>query len=942
MIPVALESGLPIDKEDSHGKDLASPFPPLPVNLTDEELRETAYEVFLNAYGPVSRGKHVLSTSTESKSTPASCFLGNVFTLAAIGCCKRASPCEPAGTYRRLQTKSMLTEIEVMRIQMDITEKGDARARRALAKQNNKAGGNSGALLVPLQLLRNLNNSSEFSSHAEHEHWQRRQLKILEAEMLIHPASKTVGTVELLPKIQQAVQGIRERRLENGRAAEALQNLQDTCTEVSGEAFGYPLNVHLYKMLLLSLFDSLDESCFAENCETIMMLVKKTWGILGIEQPLHSICFMWIVFRQFVVTEENEANLLKATETVMREVIKPLILVEKLEYRKLLESALTSILGWVETGLLDYWDRYSTKGKEVMDILVRLAVLGTQILHELGNGAEMQSLSTEGSKLEKYVQSSLQSVFLKICKASEKLSEVGKAPPLALIDLATTTEDIALEEQQKFSPSFKLWLPHAASVAARTLHTCYRMELKQFLSNELIPTTDVVKVLQSAAKLEKMLMKMIMQDEAQPNSTGIHDHQVVPFASDAETAAVLKKWLKQRLEQLQEWSSRNIKQETWTINARREQYASSAVELLRIVDETSDAFFKLPVSQNLELLQDFSVVLDGALYQYVHLVVVGCGDKEDYFGNELLSRCKDLSMSIFTKLNRSWRKTFEPIAPNDARVWPELNDEGLTHNSGPVNLQCLCIRINTLYQILTELEFLEKKVRYAWQELPPDPCKSVTPVLIAAHVKFEGTRVSCQENIKKLCDIVAFKVVYGEMKGVFWDGLYLDGVPHARIGPILEELNIHLEIIAEIVSDRLRNQVVNHLMMACYDCFLQVIFKESSSFSEDDVVMLKEDLTAFKDLFISNGEGLPEKLVEEAAEPVNQFLSSLPLKTKDSPYLGANIEARISTIIKSKTSAHTGQHQRSASSNTLSSVLGHTCHVMASNLVMRTYSLARR
>jgi hypothetical protein len=64
----------------------------------------------------------------------------------------------------------------------------------------------------------------------------------------------------------------------------------------------------------------------------------------------------------------------------------------------------------------------------------------------------------------------------------------------------------------------------------------------------------------------------------------------------------------------------------WEPNALRENYAPSAVEVLRIADETLDAFFALPVSQFPEPVQELVAGLDKALQGYATQIVAPCGE----------------------------------------------------------------------------------------------------------------------------------------------------------------------------------------------------------------------------------------------------------------------------------------------------------------------------
>ncbi|BFI23190.1 hypothetical protein MPTK1_Vg00930 [Marchantia polymorpha subsp. ruderalis] len=82
----------------------------------------------------------------------------------------------------------------------------------------------------------------------------------------------------------------------------------------------YPLNVSLYLALLSSVFDTLEEGQVIEEKDEVREAFKKTWGILGINQMLQNLCFLWVLFSKFVATEQLEVGLLEAAEHLMKEV----------------------------------------------------------------------------------------------------------------------------------------------------------------------------------------------------------------------------------------------------------------------------------------------------------------------------------------------------------------------------------------------------------------------------------------------------------------------------------------------------------------------------------------------------------------------------------------------------------------------------------------------
>lgn len=89
-----------------------------------------------------------------------------------------------------------------------------------------------------------------------------------------------------------------------------------------------------------------------------------------------------------------------------------------------------------------------------------------------------------------------------------------------LVRLAQETEELARKEMRSFSMVLKKWHPISAGVAAATLHSCYGAMLKQFLTCNSDITSEMLAVLQQADKLEKLLVKMVVEDSVECEDGG--------------------------------------------------------------------------------------------------------------------------------------------------------------------------------------------------------------------------------------------------------------------------------------------------------------------------------------------------------------------------------------------------------------------------------------
>lgn len=127
----------------------------------------------------------------------------------------------------------------------------------------------------------------------------------------------------------------------------------------------------------------------------------------------------------------------------------------------------------------------------------------------------------------------------------------------ALLQLAKDTEDLACKERESFSPILKRWHTTAAGIAAVTLHNCYGAVLKQYLNGVSTLTADTVEILQRAAKLEKVLLQMVVEDSAECEDGGkAIVREMVPYEVDTIIVNLLKKWIYERMKKGKECVNR--------------------------------------------------------------------------------------------------------------------------------------------------------------------------------------------------------------------------------------------------------------------------------------------------------------------------------------------------------------------------------------------------
>lgn len=307
------------------------------------------------------------------------------------------------------------------------------------------------------------------------------------------------------------------------------------------------------------------------------------------------------------------------------------------------------------------------------------------------------------------------------------------------------------------------------------------------------------------------------------------------------------------------------------------------------------------------------------------------------------------------KISKSWLGS----SKSKAKVEAQRNQlSGKTPSSSgdlSYSLPYLCVRINTLEHINNQLQFLEKRIRYAWRKEEPTPPSKIgrmfgkpkpepPPVAEpATSSSFQNTRTAIMEGTRQLIDSAAYRVVFSELREVFGDGLYAGDASSARVNSVLEQLDAKLGEIAQSSAESLRNRIAGALMRACFDCLQRVLLAggPSRAYKEDDADLLKDDMYALKELFLADGDGLPLSEVEQALAPAAQVLTLFELPSSEliQIYL-ASIGQSSKTSSKAPLPPTTGKWS-ATDPNTVLRVLCYRGDDTASKFLKKTYHMKK-
>jgi hypothetical protein len=291
-----------------------------------------------------------------------------------------------------------------------------------------QVGRRADTIILPLELLRQLK-QAEFADAEEYHQWQFRQIKLLEAGLILHPSLPLDRLHSAVLRFREVMRATEIRAIDTGKSSDAMRNLTNAVhvlawrpssgtgtTDTCHWADGYPLNVLLYVSLLQTIFDLRESTVVLDEVDELLELIKNTWPMLGITRAVHNVCFAWTLFQQYVGTGQIEPELAAAALEVLVDVAADARQGTRDSlHAKVLVSALGAVQEWAEKRLLDYHGSH-TKGfndsaTEGMEVLLSLALAAGKIVANWEGAGEG---NFAGDRVDCYIRSSMKSGFTNV------------------------------------------------------------------------------------------------------------------------------------------------------------------------------------------------------------------------------------------------------------------------------------------------------------------------------------------------------------------------------------------------------------------------------------------------------------------------------------------------------------------------------------------------
>ncbi|KAI3693593.1 hypothetical protein L1987_76540 [Smallanthus sonchifolius] len=881
---------VPSSSKSSKKMDLPSlGLPALRTGLSDDDLRESAYEVLLSCIAFSGIAIHSLENPKKDK---GSRFLTGLKNRRG----KRH--------LRSSSAENQFENIDNIRVQMQISEAMDECIRQRLMQfSTRKSHVPVDIPQIIIELLSGIQ-QNEFLVERSYTQWRKRQANVLEElfSSVNYPEMQELGI--LLDKIKNpeewnVIMTPAERAevlLAIRQVASSLSSMRGSSNIQGGSNYwnaGYHLNIRLYERLLFGVFDILDEGQLIEEHADYLKLVKLTWGTLGITQKMHDVLYGWVLFQQFIETEElqllDQANLqvqkvlsdnYKGTDEQCTDNLMCTVADNVTETRlSLVQAIFRAINLWCDSRLQDYHLHFTEKAVFFQKLVFMGLAVGT---YNSGTDTEVKLTNNNATgksaavRARFYVERSLDAACRRIEDTINLISKMERKHSLAL--LASEIRVVAERELSVFSPVLCQWCPDAGVVASVHLHQYYGKRLKPFLDNVSL-SEDAISVLSAAHHLEHYLIQAFNSEDGENDVGSSFIHEIDFYQIHKISRPIILDWLISQNERILEWTGRTFHLEVWEPLSSQQKQAASAVEVFRIVEETVDQLFGLNLPMDISHLQALLSIIFHALDGYWQKLVSQLVDKKHlYPAAPPLTRYKETIFPIVKK------KVLDSV------ILDEEVDKKLT----VLTAVKLCVRLNTLEYMQKQINILEDGIKKSWAstmvsgnsrdsklsggttDFIHNDSESVDELFVAT---FDSIRDSIADAIRKNCDLVGTRVVFWDLRDSFLFRLYHGTVEVARLENLFPHIDSALNQVCGLIEDTLRDMVVASICRAALEGYVWVLLDggPSRAFSDSDITMMEEDLNMLKDLFVADGEGLPRSLVEMESKLAHQVLSLFSL-----------------------------------------------------------------
>uniref|UniRef100_A0A0D9W8C2 MHD1 domain-containing protein n=1 Tax=Leersia perrieri TaxID=77586 RepID=A0A0D9W8C2_9ORYZ len=283
----------------------------------------------------------------------------------------------------------------------------------------------------------------------------------------------------------------------------------------------------------------------------------------------------------------------------------------------LVGSAILKINEWCSRQLENYHAYFDKDNNSIFEGMLKLVVISatshTDDEEAMLIGTPLDA-TPEYTLIHILVVRSIQAAYKHALLSSDYQSKAEFKHPLII--LANKLKLVAEKECTVFSPTLCKLYPEAGRVALVLLHLLYGQQLELYLERTDNPE-NLKEILAAIYNFELCVAKKLyLMNEGAVDS--LLSKYLKPYMIGQFSSPLILQWLHAQHENVLEWTKRTIEIEAWEPLSAVERHATSAVEVFRIVEETIDQFFKSSVPLDTVHLRSLLIEITSSLRVYLH------------------------------------------------------------------------------------------------------------------------------------------------------------------------------------------------------------------------------------------------------------------------------------------------------------------------------------
>eukprot|EP00164_Ancoracysta_twista_P015752 GFYU01026164.1.p1 GENE.GFYU01026164.1~~GFYU01026164.1.p1 ORF type:complete len:1005 (+),score=235.60 GFYU01026164.1:129-3017(+) len=616
--------------------------------------------------------------------------------------------------------------------------------------------------------------------------------------------------------------------------------------------YEYPMTLVIYELLLMACFmdggdddfalDDSDEVTLVPNFEDVVDLYKPVRDVFKIDERLHEICFVGVLFQKWEMCKSDEirGQLLKQIRG-----LPPLDAASRTNkpgkhdvFSEYVEAVMVPLSRFLEQKFADVRENYVLNPDDIDGDIELFEAISHYLKPD-------QSLATA---LEELLSASMKSHYNRVKEQYD--------PPMSMETLKEVTQILLEEitvEADIFAPKFERHSPHALSSSLGMLVELFKKDVQDAFQGSEHIDQEIVSILPLLEQWQRAIMKLVGDE------TKVDIIQVC--------MPIVFEWMAEQTTNFDSVLQRSVAAEKWesVIESEDElQYSTSAIDLFGLFEGTVNVFVeRFPTTRQMILF--LATAIDKTVQAYGEEVADSCGDeaKEPQFMPKNNRKAEKRRKNSFKQnlLGRIKKNTeVEDVVLYDI---PFEDDYVLKR----ISIKSLCIRCNCLTFARRKLKELGNKLEDAWKE---------RAVLVSDHSGplnldelFQPALDRLDAAVTLIIRSIAKKIVYYHLREPLYKNMYHPSVQTSRVDELFPLLDTHMEEVMTTVDDEYSDRVVPLIARVFFAAWGVVLIHEDSQrfFFPKETDMLTDDLNAIKDFFMAKDEdGEPQGMSQAEAD----------------------------------------------------------------------------